>query len=189
MIDDSLQLVLDEAKDHMEKSMDHLRSELKSIRAGRATPSMLDNVRVDYYGTQTPLNQMASINAPQPDLIVVQAWDRSALNDIEKAIQSANLGLNPSNDGSLIRLPVPPLSEERRHELVKTARSRGEDAKISIRNVRRHSKDQLHKTQKEENLSEDMGYEADEALQVLTDEYTGRIDAILKHKEDEIMEV
>jgi ribosome recycling factor len=189
MIDDSLQLILDEARDHMEKSLEHLMSELKSIRAGRATASMLDNVRVDYYGTQTPLNQMASINAPQPDLIVVQPWDRSVLNDVEKAIMSANLGLNPSNDGGMIRLPVPPLSEERRIELVKSAKTRGEDAKVAIRNVRRHIKDQLHKTVNDENISEDMGYEADEELQSLTDQYTEKIDAMLAHKEEEIMEV
>ncbi len=189
MIHESLQLVLDEATDHMEKSLEHLLGELRSIRAGRATPSMLENIRVDYYGTQTPLNQMASVNAPQPDLLVVQPWDRSALGDIEKAIQSANLGINPSNDGSMIRLPVPPLSEERRVDLVKTAKTRGEDAKIAVRNVRRHSKDQLHKTLKEENLPEDMGYEADTTLQKLTDDYSEKIDRMLQHKEQEIMEV
>ena len=189
MIHESLQLILDDAHEHMDKSLEHLMLELKSIRAGRATPSMLENVRVDYYGTQTPLNQMASINAPQPDLLVVQPWDRTALADIEKAIQSANLGLNPSNDGSMIRLPVPPLSEERRIDLVKSAKTRGEDAKVALRNVRRHSKDDLHKTQKEENLPEDMGYEADEKLQKLTDEYTAKVDNMLDHKEEEIMEV
>ena len=189
MIHESLRLLLDEANDHMEKSLEHLMGELKSIRAGRASPSMLENIRVDYYGTQTPLNQMASVNAPQPDMIVVQPWDRSALADIEKAIQAANLGINPSNDGAMIRLPVPPLSEERRIDLVKTAKTRGEDAKVAIRNVRRHSKDQMHKTQKEENLPEDMGYEADEELQTLTNDYIDRVDATLKHKEEEIMEV
>jgi len=189
MIHKSLQLTLDDAQEHMDKTLEHLVSELKSIRAGRASPSMLENIRVDYYGTQTPLNQVASVNAPQPDLLVVQPWDRSVLAEIEKAIQAANLGLNPSNDGALIRLPVPPLSEERRVDLAKSAKTRGEDAKIAIRNIRRHSKDHLHKTQKDENLPEDMGHEADEVLQKLTDENTDKIDTMLKHKETEIMEV
>jgi len=193
MIHESLELLLEEAREHMDKSLEHLMSELKSIRAGRATPSMLDNVRVEYYGTQTPLNQMASVNAPQPDLIVVQPWDRSVLGDVEKAILAANLGLNPSNDGSMIRLPVPPLSEERRVDLVKSAKTRGEETKIAIRNVRRHIKDQLHKTVhktvKDETLSEDMGYEADDDLQKLTDQYVEKVDKMLAHKEEEIMEV
>jgi len=152
MIHEDLQLILEDASEHMDKTIEHLRHELMSIRAGRATPSMLENVRVDYYGSTTPLNQMASINAPQPDLLIVQPWDATALADIEKAIMSANLGLNPSNDGAMIRLPVPPLSEERRRDLVKAARTRGEEAKVSIRNVRRHAKDHLKSTQADENL-------------------------------------
>lgn len=189
MLHESLQLVIDDSREHMEKSIEHLRAELRTIRAGRATPAMLDGVRVDYYGTSTPLAQMASISAPQPDLIVVQPWDRSVLNDVEKAIQAANLGINPSNDGSFIRLPVPPLSEERRHDLVKTARTRGEDAKVAIRNVRRHSKDHIKTMQKDENLPEDMRFEAEEELQRLTDEYSEKVDHLLGHKEAEIMEV
>lgn len=189
MLAESLQLVLEEAKDHMDKSLEHLRAELSAIRAGRATPAMLENVRVEYYGAQTPLNQMASVNAPQPDLLVIQPWDRSAVGAIEKAIQAANLGMNPSNDGSLIRIPIPPLSEERRRELVKSARSRGEDAKIAVRNVRRHAKDQIKSTQQDENLPEDMRYEGEEQLQKLTDHYIERIDHLLDRKEEEIMEV
>ena len=154
MIHEELELILEDASEHMAKSIDHLRQELMSIRAGRATPSMLENVKVDYYGSITPLSQMASINAPQADLLVVQPWDASALADIEKAIQSANLGLNPSNDGAMIRLPVPPLSEDRRRDLVKAARTRGEDAKVAVRNVRRHAKDHVKSTQNEENLPE-----------------------------------
>ena len=124
---------------------------------------MLENVRVDYYGSVTPLNQMASVNAPQADLLVVQPWDRAALPDIEKAIQAANLGLNPSNDGNMIRLPVPPLSEERRRDLVKAARSKGEDAKVAIRNVRRHSKDMIKTTQEEEKLHLSSSYHETDA--------------------------
>lgn len=189
MISDEFQMILDDAKETMDKSMEHLRHELMSIRAGRAAPSMLENVRVDYYGSNTPLSQMASISAPQPDLLVVQPWDSSVLGEVEKAIQAANLGLNPSNDGAMIRLPVPPLSEDRRRDLVKAARARGEEAKISVRNVRRQAKEMIKSTQKEEKLSEDMMYEAEELLQSMTDNHVERIDKLLDHKEEEIMEV
>lgn len=189
MVDDNIQLLLDEAEDHMQKTLDHLRQELHGIRAGRAAPAMVENVRVDYYGVSTPLNQMASINAPQHDMIIIQPWDRSVLNDIEKAIRAANLGLNPSNDGSIIRIPVPPLSEERRRDLVKGARARGEEAKIGIRNVRRHSKDEIKRVQEAEKLSEDMRFEGEELLQKLTDAYIEKVDQLLERKEAEIMEV
>jgi ribosome recycling factor len=189
MIDDSLQLILDDAEEHMEKSLEWLRSELNTLRTGRATPAMIENVRIEYYGSQSPLNQVASINAPQPDLLVVQPWDRSALQAIEKGIISANLGLNPSNDGSLIRIPVPPPSEERRRDLVKSAKARGEEAKVAIRNVRRTAKDSIKTTQEDEGLSEDMRFEAEDALQKLTDSFVGRVDSYLDRKEVEIMEV
>jgi ribosome recycling factor len=189
MVHESLQMIIDDAREHMEKSIEHLMLELRSIRAGRANASMLDNIRVDYYGSQTPLDQMASVNAPQPDLITIQPWDKTGLQDIEKAIQAANLGLNPSNDGTFIRLPIPPLSEERRRDLVKTVHTRGEDAKVSIRNIRRHAKDMIKSTQKEENLSEDMGYESEEQVQKLTDSFGTKVDQLLERKEVEIMEV
>ncbi len=189
MLHEDLELILEEAKEHMEKTLAHLRQELSGIRAGRATPAMLENIRVEYYGTQTPLSQMASINAPQADLLVIQPWDRSALNDIEKAIMAANIGLNPSNDGLVIRIPVPPLSEERRRDLAKTARHRGEEAKIAIRNIRRHAKDEIKKTQKEEHLPEDMRFEGEERLQELTDQYIEKVEKLLQNKEAEIMEV
>lgn len=189
MLDEALDLILEDADEHMDKTVDHLRSELSSIRAGRATPTMLQNVRVDYYGTQTPLNQMASVSAPQPDLLVVQPWDKSALGDIERAIIAENLGLNPANDGTLIRIPVPSLSEERRRDLVKSARSRGEEAKIAVRNIRRSAKDHIKSTQEEESLPEDMRYMAEDELQKLTDAHTDKIDQILDRKEAEIMEV
>lgn len=189
MVDQHIKALLDEADEHMEKSLEWLRSELHTIRAGRATPSMIENVRVDYYGTQTPLNQMASISAPQADLLIVQPWDRSALEAVEKGIQAANMGLNPSNDGQMIRIPVPPLSEERRRDLVKTARSRGEEAKIAIRNIRREIKDRIKKVADEESISEDMRYEGEERLQEITDQYTESVDKLLDRKEGEIMEV
>jgi len=189
MIDENISILLEEAEDSMKKTLLWLQSELNSIRAGRATPSMVDNVRIDYYGSQTPLNQMASISAPQPDLLVVQPWDRSSLKDIERGILVANLGLNPSNDGTIIRLPVPPLSEERRKDLTKTAKSRGEEAKIAIRNIRRHTKDEIKSIQQEESLPEDMRYEGEDLLQEITDKSIEKIDVLLKRKEEEIMEV
>ncbi len=189
MLDESIQILLDEAEQHMDKTLEHLRSELNTIRAGRANPAMLDGVRIDYYGSMTPLNQMASVNAPQPDLIMVQPWDRSALGPIEKAIRAANLGMNPSNDGNLIRIPVPPPSEERRRELVKMARTKGEEAKIAVRNVRRTVKDEIKSVQQEEKLSEDVRFEGEDLLQKLTDDHIARIDAMLDKKEKEILEV
>lgn len=189
MFDEEIELILEDASEHMDKTIDHLRTELNAIRAGRATPSMIENIRVDYYGSSTPLNQMSSIGAPQPDLLVVQPWDRSALSDIEKAIAAENIGLNPSNDGNIIRIPVPPLSEERRRNLVKTARARGEEAKIAIRNIRRSAKDHVKSTQEAQSLSEDMRYMAEDKLQEMTNEHTDKIDRLLDHKEAQIMEV
>jgi len=189
MIHEDLELILEDAKDGMTKCIEHLRNEMSSIRAGRATPSMLENVRVEYYGSVTPLSQIASINAPQHDMLIVQPWDASALTAIEKAIMAANLGLNPSNDGQMIRLPVPPLSEERRRDLAKSAKGKGEEAKIAIRGVRRNSKDMIKSTQKDENLPEDMAYEAESTLQEMTDKNIAKIDSVMTHKEAEIMEV
>ncbi len=188
-MDENLQLLLDEAEEHMNKSLEHLRTDLGSLRAGRASAAMLDSVRVEYYGSQMPLNQVASVSAPQADLIVVQPWDKAALHPIERALIAANLGVNPSNDGSVIRIPVPPPTEERRKDLAKTARSKGEDAKVAIRNVRRHSKDQIKSVQQEEKLSEDLRFEAEDTLQKLTDDHIARIDTMLDKKEAEIMEV
>ena len=189
MIDPQLQAILDEARSNMSKSMEHLRTELNAIRAGRASPAMLEGVRVDYYGSQTPLNQIASISAPQADLLLVQPYDTSALEDIEKGIMTSNMGLNPSNDGMMIRIPVPPLSEERRKDLVKTAQSKGEEAKISVRNIRRDAKDEIKSVQQNEHLSEDMRYESEEKLQGITDEYTEKIDTLLSKKEKDVMAV
>ena len=189
MVDKHLKSLLDEADHHMEKSLEWLRHEFTAIRAGRATPTMIENVRVEYYGSQMPLNQVASISAPQPDLLIVQPWDRSALTDVEKGIRSANMGLNPSNDGTFIRIPVPPLSEERRRDLVKTSKSRGEEAKIALRNIRRDVKDKIKKTTEDESISEDMRYEAEERLQKITDHYVHIVDQLLERKEAEIMEV
>lgn len=189
MSDDPVQDVLDEAEERMEEAIQYLRSEFNSIRVGRASPAMLENVKVDYYGSMTPINQVASINAPQADLLIVMPFDRNAIDDIERAIMQADLGLNPGNDGEKIRVPVPPLSEERRKELAKKARERAEEAKISVRNIRRDIKDQLKKTVDEHNLSEDVMYGAEEDLQEITDRCTKKADELLENKEEAIMQV
>ncbi len=189
MVDEMIKMALEEAEDRMEKALDHLRHDLSTIRAGRATPAMLESVRVEYYGSITPLNQMASISAPQGDLLIIQPWDASALSTIESAIMAANLGVTPSNDGAIIRVPVPPLSEERRKELAKSARHKGEESRIVIRNIRRGSKDEIKSLQQSENLSEDMRFEGEERLQKITDQYIQKVDDLLDRKEKEIMEV
>jgi ribosome recycling factor len=189
MPDDPVQDVLDEADEQMDEAVSHFQSELKTIRAGRATPGMLDNVTVEYYGSQTPLNQVASVSAPQADLLVVQPFDQNALQDIEKGIMKADLGLNPNNDGEKIRIPIPPLSEERRKELVNTAGERAEETKISIRNIRRDAKNEIHRVVDEENLSEDVKYGGEEDLQDITDAHTEQVDSLLEKKKDRIMDV
>jgi ribosome recycling factor len=189
MLDPAFQSALDDARAQMRKSLEHLAEEFDSVRVGRANPKMVENVHVDAYGSQMPMNQVASVSAPQADLLVIQPWDKGMLQPIEKAIQAANLGLNPSNDGQLIRLAIPPMTEERRKEIAKTARARGEEARISVRNVRRSSKDDIKKAQQADNLPEDMRFEAENQLQKLTDEFTAKIDAMLDRKEKEIMEV
>ena len=188
-MDENLTLILDVATDSMGKALEHLRHDLHTLRAGRATPTMLDGVRVEYYGAVTPLNQMASVSAPQADLLVVQPWDRSALGAIEKAIRAANLGLNPSNDGNLVRIPVPTPTEERRRDLVKAAKAKGEDAKVSLRSVRRSTRDELKSTVDEMSLSEDLLRDAEDRLQKLIDQHVQRVDETLARKETEVMEV
>lgn len=189
MIEDSLSRALDEARAHMHKTLEHLAHELSHIRAGRANPAMVDEVRVEAYGQQMPLNQVASVSAPQADLIVIQPWDKGTLGPIERGIQAANLGLNPTNDGTLIRIVIPPLTEERRRDLAKAARARGEEAKVAIRNVRRSSKDDIKKITDAESLSEDMRFEAEQRLQKLTDEHVAKVDEMLEKKEQDIMAV
>jgi ribosome recycling factor len=189
MPNDPVQTVLDDAEDEMDESVSYLRSQLRTIRAGRASPAMLENVTVDYYGSQTPLEQVASVSAPQPDLILVQPFDRNAMEDIERGIMTADLGLNPNNDGEKIRIPIPPLSEERRKELVETSRERAEEAKISIRNVRRDAKNRIEEVVEAENFSEDVYYGAEEDLQAITDAHTEEVDSLLEQKKEQILDV
>ena len=189
MLDEMLELILEDARERMAKSITDLTAKLQAIRAGRASPLMLHDVKVRVYDRIMPLIHLASMTAPQADLIIVQPWDRATMQSVEKAILTCNLGLNPSNDGTLIRVPVPPLTEERRRSLVKSARRLGEEAKIAIRNIRRHARDDIKTTQEEEKLSEDMRYLADERLQEDTNRYISKVDRTLSVKEEAIMEI
>lgn len=178
-----------QAEAKMKKAIENLRFELNKIRTGKASPTILDGVKVNYYGSIVPLKQAASISVPEVRLITVQPWDKSMINEIEKAILKSDIGLNPVNDGHIIRLPIPPLTEERRLELVKQTKRLGEEIKVSIRNTRREANENLKKDEKDSKISEDDSYRAQEHIQELTNEYIKRVDDILKVKEQEIMEV
>lgn len=178
-----------EMKKSMEKSLQVFKEDLHTVRAGRANPSMLDKVKVEYYGTFTPLNQIASVTAPEPRLINIQPYDATALQAIEKAIISSDLGLNPSNDGKVIRINIPQLTEERRKDLVKLVKKMAEEAKVAIRNERRDANDELKKMEKNSDITEDDLQEGMDRVQEITDEYIEKIDELVKHKEAEIMEV
>jgi len=180
---------IENARHRMESAIETVRKELASLRAGRANASMLDSVKVDYYGTMTPLNQVGNIAVPDPALITIQPWDAAMVAVIEKAIRTSGLDLNPATDGKLIRIPVPQLNEERRRNLVKVAHKHAEEGKVAIRNVRRDVNDHLKKLMKDHELSEDDEKHALAEVQKLTDQHTAEIDAALKKKETEIMEV
>jgi ribosome recycling factor len=177
-----------ETEDRMRKSVEKFRGDLLAVRTGKASPAFLDPVRVDYYGSVMPLSQVASVSAPQPRLLVVQPWDKAAANAILKGIQSADLGLNPSHDGDLIRVPVPPLTEERRHELVKRCKKMAEDLKVSVRNVRRDANEELERREKEKEISEDDLRRGQKEIQKVTDAHIVLIDQALTAKEREILE-
>lgn len=181
--------ILQEAEAKMDKSAEAFQRELSTIRTGRANPSLIDRVTVPYYGTPTPLNQLAQISAPEPRLLLVQVYDRSQMGAVEKAIRDSGQGLNPANDGSVIRVPIPPLTEERRREYVRMVKQKAEEARVAVRNVRR---DELHRIQqqvKAGELAEDAGHRAEEQLQRVTDRHVGRIDGLAERKEAEVMEV
>lgn len=181
--------ILKDAQDRMQKAVEVVRNELAHLRTGRATTALLDSVRVDYYGTPSPLHQVANISIPDVHLITVQPWDKNMMVPIEKAILSAGLGLNPINDGTLIRVPIPTLNEERRKELVKLAKKYAEDGRVAVRNVRRDCIEHLKKAEKEEHFSEDERKRGEQEAQKMTDKYIKEIDQILAIKEKEIMEV
>ncbi len=185
MIDDSLL----EAEEKMEKAVQVARDDMSGIRTGRATPSMFNKITAEYYGTQTPVNQLASFHLPEPRMVIIQPDDKGSMAAIEKAIRNSDLGVNPSNDGSIIRVVFPELSEERRRDFIKVARSKAEDSRVSIRNIRRHAKDSIDKLVKNGDAGEDDGRRAERELDELTHTYTAQVDELLKHKEAELLEV
>lgn len=187
-MNEEVQLFLDDAQEKMENALKHLSAELVKLRAGKANPSMLDGIFVDYYGNQTPLHQVANINTPDARTIVIQPWEKKVIDAIEKAIFAANIGLTPSNNGETVRLNIPALTEERRKGLVKQVKSEGENARISIRNARREAIEEFKKLGKK-GLPEDMEKDAEDMAQKMTDKYYKKVDEILAKKETEIMTV
>lgn len=178
-----------QAEDKMSKSLAALSDDFNTIRTGRASASLFDKIRVDYYGQKTPLNQVAGISIPEARLVVIQPWDKSLLGEIEKAIQMSELSVNPNNDGKVIRISIPPLTEERRKEYVKVAKNMAEQARVAIRNIRREANDELKKQEKSGDLSEDQEKRAEDEIQKLTDSYIEKINEALEAKEQEILEV
>ncbi len=187
-MDDAVKKILTHLEEHARKTIVHLEHELARIRAGKANPQLLEGLRVDYYGVSTPLFQVANINTPDARTLVIQPWEKSMLPVIEKAIQAANLGFNPQNDGTLIRINVPPLTEERRKELVKKTRQEGENARVAIRNMRRDAMENIRKQQKA-GLAEDEAKEAEHKIQHIVEDYIKKVDKHLEVKEKEIMTV
>lgn len=184
-----IDMVKADSEERMQKSIKNLEHDFTMLRTGRATPALFDNIKVDYYGSQTPLNQTANISVPEARLVVIQPWDKSTLSLIEKAILASDLGLNPSNDGKVIRINIPPLTEERRKELAKIAKGNAENTRVAVRNVRRDANEELKKIQKSGEITEDDLKKGETDIQKLTDTYIGKIDALLAAKEKEIMEV
>ncbi len=188
VMNEEIELVLEEARDRMQKALEHLEYELARLRAGRATPNLLDGITVDYYGVNSPLSQVSNINTPDAKTILIQPWEKSMLNIIEKAIMAANIGLVPINNGEVIRINIPPLTEERRYQLVKQVRLEAETAKISIRNSRKWANDELKKLLKE-GLPEDLEKIASEKVQEMTSDFTSKVEKVVAQKEKEIMTV
>ncbi len=185
MIDDTLL----EAEEKMDKAVSVAKEDFSNIRTGRITPAVFSKVTAEYYGTQTPINQLASFHVPEPRMVTIQPYDKGSMAAIEKAIRNSDLGVNPTNDGALIRVVFPELTEERRREYIKAARSKAEDSRVSIRNIRRHAKDALDKLVKNSEAGEDEVRRAEGELQKLTDQYVAQVDELLKHKEAELLEV
>ena len=181
--------ILMEAEELMEKAIDHLVREFSSMRTGRANVHLLDNIKVSYYGADTPLNQLATVSAPEPSLITISPFDPGVLGEIEKSIHKSDLGLNPANDGKIIRLPIPALTEERRKEMAKLCAKMGEESKTGIRNARRDANDNLKKAEKNKELSEDLMHDAMAEVQKLTDNFVKKVDELVKNKQTELMQV
>ena len=187
--DQTPETVLTDVDHKMDRAIDALKRELSALRTGRATPSLIENIKVDYYGVPTPLNQIASISAPDARAIMVQPWDKAAMKEIEKSLLMSDMGFNPSNDGTNITVPVPPLNTERRQDLVKVLKRKIEDGKVSIRNVRRDGQDRLRKMEKDKDISQDQSRRAQDQLQKATDGHTQTVDQVGAAKEAEIMQV
>jgi ribosome recycling factor len=187
-MNEEVELVIEETKDRMQKALDHLEHELARLRAGRSNPALLDGITVDYYGVNSPLAQVSNINTPDPKTILIQPWEKTMLGTIEKAIMAANIGLTPINNGEVIRINIPPLTEERRHQLVKQVHNEGETAKISVRNARKWANDELKQLLKD-GLPEDVEKEAVENVQELTTKYNEKIDKVMAIKEKDVMTV
>ena len=185
---EELDTVKEEAREHMQRSVDHLESELVKVRAGRANVNMLEGIKVNYYGAPTPIHQVANISTPDARSITIQPWEKNIIGEIEKAILAANIGLTPQNNGEMVRLNLPPMTEERRRELVKNVKHLGENAKVTIRNARKEANDHIKKLQKE-GLSEDIAKDAEDEVQKMTDSYSAEVDKHLDRKEKEIMTV
>ncbi len=181
--------IVKETRSRMEKAMEAMRREFATVRTGKASPALLEHVKVEAYETQMPLEQLATISAPEPRLLVVQPWDKSLMGPIEKSIRSADLGLNPSNDGTVIHVPIPPLNEERRQELVKVLHKMAEEGRVSVRTARRAANDEIKERMKDGKVSEDQGHRLMDEVQKLTDQHVEHIDALLKAKEEEVLEV
>ncbi|GIH06031.1 ribosome-recycling factor [Rhizocola hellebori] len=185
MIDDTLL----EAEEKMDRAVEHAKEDLAAIRTGRASAAMFSRIVVDYYGTPTPLPQMASISVPEPRMVIIKPYDASQLGVMERAIRDSDLGVNPGNEGTVLRIVVPPMTEDRRREMIKVARSKGEDNKVAVRNVRRKAKDELDKLVKDGGVGEDEGKRAEKELEELTHKYVAQIDELVKHKEAELLDI
>jgi ribosome recycling factor len=180
---------LAEAREKMSKAISVLKEELGGIRTGRASPALLSRIVVDYYGSQVPINQLASFSVPEPRTLLIQPYDKNSISAMEKAIQASDLGITPSNDGNVIRLSFPPLTEERRRDLIKLVHQRGEEGRVAVRNVRRHSKEELERLERERGISEDELMRSEKELQKLTDQHVAEIDEVVAHKEQELKEI
>ncbi len=184
-----MEKIISETEDRMKKAVVALQNEFNTLRTGRASPTLFDKIRVEYYGNPTPLNQVATISVPEARLVVIQPWDKSVIGDIEKAIQKSELSVNPNNDGKVIRISIPPLTEERRKEFVKIARNMAEQNRVSLRNTRRDANDELKRTEKDGTISEDDLKRAEDKVQKLTDSYVAQVNEKLEQKEKEILDI
>ncbi len=189
MVNDMIEETKNDAKKRMDQSLESLKVEFARLRTGKASPALLDSISIEYYGSKMPVRQVANVSAPEPRLIVVQPWDKKMLGEIEKAILKSDLGLNPTNDGIVVRVPIPQLTEERRVSLVKLAKKAGEDSKIAVRNIRRDANEKLKKLEKDHVISEDNMHNAQDDIQKITDDYIKKIDDLVSAKEKDIMEI